>query len=1766
MANIFESYRTLTLTDNKVDGYIASERGDLSNRYTPLQNLDKSTGRGDFRSKDLQWDEFTPLQMDVLPEYDGSVNIIINDDRNDPKSINSGFSVTENNTYIVPEHYGNAVTNIYEEDTLKGDVGLFKLYNKIPTYTFNGIYENGSMKCGSYVFYFRLSDADGNVTNVIQESGIIQLHVGTPNTNKVRMGLENENSNKSVSFTLDNLDKTYDYVRVYFERTSTGEGGGAVTLYTMVDKNYPIINSSCNITITGSETLLESLTLQDIQMHYADIQTAKTQAICSNTLFLGNVSSHEENYDTLRKLSWRIIPIPCESPNLGTINQDYKFYGGCGYYDINNVHDYVGYWPDEIYRFGVVFIYSNNRVSKVFNIQGIDFTTLGENIDKPHVLKALYKDENEQNKEDKWWDYDPDDHIFKKKYLTNSMGVVRFPNKSMINGKDNYNIKSLGIQFDYSNIISELKQLNIVGLYFVRQKRIPTIYGQGVVIGLTGKDHGAIPVIQKDGNYVCKSFLQSNRLLGGSTFYVEGEVNNQALLMPDAELQSAIYNDLFSGQEYALFEVGVFEDTKSDGDHYYFTNATSESTLSSESVKLTTVPHNTKSITDGETYFSTQVGYASDALQVSDLNHIWNCTYPQDLTKSTSLIRGEWGFYVGMSPNKFRYGTIVNIKDNTWLTNPNKINQAFEERFNDFSYYSPISRYYNLSENGTVNCYGGDCFSSVFTHKMMNNFADPEYPTNTQIVDPKCWAKNFVVRSTAIRDGETFSNCSNASDGFWVDRNKDLTLKNGAPPFYNQIAEEVSIDVSAYPMSVNPSFNIDSLSTDEEIKDQKDKYEEVKTSQASEGTSDEMLVYQEDVIIGQTVSSTDYKTNSGTILRNIITGILLTPISSIVALGKQIHYKKCGISEEAAFKLLRLTPKEPFTVGIGLADALIKVRYNQEHNIVKRGKTNINRSDVNAVPTSQWVTFPICSSLNLALRDIEFSNVTEEATHNKKRAFYPLEGMNPDEHIVESEVINSAAKKSISTNRAPCITGIPYIKTEFFNRIYWSKPVISNLYIDNYRLIYEEQYVEYNKEFGSITKIVPFNGELLIVFQHGVGLCQINLTPQTDAEYSQYVPSTSVLTSTVTPIMPNNGSMWQDSILYIPEQYCVFGVDTVAKKIWQITPNHSYKIISDNRISKFLIDFIDLSEFDFTEYLGHINVKTHYNAFKQDVIFTFYKDKAIWEQLSEDQEKVIKEQLCKNLQVGALNLTIQTTEVKENTITVKYTFEKRGTKEGINKYYIRKGKVYDESNKVLDIKPQIKSWESGTTWSICYSLMLNAFVTFYDWYPLLSENIDSVMFSFDKNSVESVLNSDLSGYIHELTISTLDTRFVLYKNQPKRDIDPAFNNYISIYEVKTGQNLTGKDKILQLNDWNLNSDHIASCYIYSDEKGWEFINPFNCPDGQVDLTIYTKIGDYHAVSKKYLQDLGALDVEGKYINAFDKCPYYHLKNSSMKDTMKLWKHGEAGLYDNANRIKPTNWYGKQHEFNFEFVALDKSYAQKIWNNLKILTNRAEPSKLEYEVVGESFDWHEYKPIVQWINSQEEVSGDPDYWWKYVLKTSKIDDILKSYPDFPELYEEEKYGYSKRFIQKLPYLKMKLTDKKGSPERPIYLWDKESPKSFWEQYSSHPKNKYNFNCNETCLVEDIQLNEQRIRSEQLGNDIKKYGRVRGNMSYNGDQWNIEIRPIYFKWCYYNKKTDTLEFKTVEMRNRDKYIKIKVRYSGEDLALISDIQTLYEDSFT
>jgi len=42
-----------------------------------------------------------------------------------------------------------------------------------------------------------------------------------------------------------------------------------------------------------------------------------------------------------------------------------------GYYDPEYIYNYTGYWPEELYRLGVVYIMKDLSITQVFNIRGM---------------------------------------------------------------------------------------------------------------------------------------------------------------------------------------------------------------------------------------------------------------------------------------------------------------------------------------------------------------------------------------------------------------------------------------------------------------------------------------------------------------------------------------------------------------------------------------------------------------------------------------------------------------------------------------------------------------------------------------------------------------------------------------------------------------------------------------------------------------------------------------------------------------------------------------------------------------------------------------------------------------------------------------------------------------------------------------------------------------------------------------------------------------------------------------------------------------------------------------------------------------------------------------------------------------------------------------------------------------------------------------------------------------------------------------------------
>ena len=350
----------------------------------------------DFITNELSFNLSNPVE--ILPQYsyDGSVNLILNDGINIPRLINSRFTVTGQNTYKVIDRKGDNDTNIYDQgEQFDVDTSLFKNVNKIPQLEYLGT-ASGNMKIGNYHFYFKYSDADGNESDWVAESGLVSVFIGT-NPQSTNTGVRDENSIKSVRFKLSNIDIGYSYVKVYYTRYSADIDSNLIVQAKRIDKNFLINNSGvCTILITGDENETE-VTLEEINSSFDVIQNAKTQCTAGNRLFMANVHKSKIEYDLLSKLSLCFCPYKTEEPYplIDGIDENYNINSvSHGYYDTKYIYDKTGYWPGELYRIGIVYILKDGSLSPVFNIRGAtNIPIFNENVNVYKIEEDLKNNE-----------------------------------------------------------------------------------------------------------------------------------------------------------------------------------------------------------------------------------------------------------------------------------------------------------------------------------------------------------------------------------------------------------------------------------------------------------------------------------------------------------------------------------------------------------------------------------------------------------------------------------------------------------------------------------------------------------------------------------------------------------------------------------------------------------------------------------------------------------------------------------------------------------------------------------------------------------------------------------------------------------------------------------------------------------------------------------------------------------------------------------------------------------------------------------------------------------------------------------------------------------------------------------------------------------------------------------------------------------------------------------------------------------------------------
>ena len=1770
----------------------------------------------DFITDELSFSIKSPVTITPQYSYDGSVNLIINDGVNIPRMINSRFSATGRNTYEIIDRKGNNDTNIYDQgEQFDIDTSLYKRVIKIPKIKFQGVSSGGNLKIGNYHLYFKLSDADGNETDFIGETGLISIFIGFEDPKSITTGQGNENSFKSIKIKISNIDTAYSYVYAYYSRYTAVDQEEFNTEYVKIDKKFVINNSGiCNMLITGFEPTIP-ISAADINLNYNVIDAAHTATSCQNMLFLGNVHKPEIPYVELQDLSLRFLPYLKQENYQMDMDEDYNISTfNKGYYDPQFIHDKTGYWGEEIYRIGIVYIMPNNELSPVFNIRGANniYNFGGRNIEGNH---SLYNDgqfsefpvwiEKNKQKIRNYIQYNESNYeiIINNEnnensknnipgILQNSMenvkGVVRF-----IPTKDTNTIYGLDIRVS-DEVIQELKKY-VKGYFFVRQSRIPTILAQGITIGI---DQNAFtPCVATADGYLTdlseqleKTHVQTKDI-NDINYVSEGFLSRYKFKFE--KKKSGLFKSILTGVAIAAAVVTVAAAAT------FFVGAAGAA-LATGAVSGVVGG----AVTAGAAAIGTVCGTIGAAVGLGSIG----------VAATAGIIAGAT--IVGTAVTMATLGVIQEVRygaqrlfatkkldgRNTKCPSGYKIVETDESRKLTQDFFERIiikdpskvkvqailcpdyevnQGYYNSIFTGNKHKIGLTITQSAnglvghtsnyFTNKDRHFYIPSYYDMNIRnSYNFKIIGVPDDVTLTGI-DNLKFRSRAGQAEEAWRyecigdDYKSDYSKSSDVEDEETVSNKQINTDIIRGSFGPYLAFN-----------DENNKFSPAETVNIY--IPEYSLANIEKYFSIRMQDNTPFQAISDRYDIKEVDDNLVTPLSIITEIDRSCGYKwelyrgDCYICQ-FTHRMHRnfCDPGAPYN------DEIVQTDTWKDHYKTDEPEqyNEINLGDVNAIQIGTWVTFRVRSSYNLNIRTTDGSDVVETAMCGHPRGYYPYNDMlvegtykHPD-----SQIYNKGFSKSLSERFNMELPDVPYIKNWFGTRIMYSDIHINDAYKNGYRVFRPTTYRDYTREYGEIVKLITLESDLICVFEHGVARIPVNrqaVVEQVAAGANQ-LTTHNVLPEAPIILSDMFGSQWADSVLKTPgkagnaRQY-IYGVDTVAKKIWR-TDGQSLECISDMRVQEFLNNNITLGERENTPILGIRNVKTCYNSFKRDIMFTFY----------------------------------------DNT----YGFEEK-------------------------------------VWNLCWSELLEKFITFYSWIPAVMEDINNIPFSFDRNVskwiaklgvshadnsfadgitlTNTVINNysinstvvdnltftfnyedetgkqksiiynagqskdafnatvtNLSGFIGVLGLAnrilpdghifyTIDYELCRdpwsnYKNFEIKHIgnvnmgaiaDSMFKNEMTsgsttsilypIYGLFCNSNDNQDSKVMMSELYYRNSaGHSYADYDVNKIKLFADNEQSNTIQNSEDLPIFKDITGKRPMLPRKEQlnpdkivtllnitaKIKILDTQN-YNNLSDT--YYNMKasyaaNTSLVSaaqyqsviglttkwnmqflTSDFWKHGQAGLIDIADDIYPTYWYGKQHPFEFECIVVDDPSLHKIFTNLELVANKAKPESFHYEVVGEAYDFAKDKVNMYfrqealkalWQYNGADITYDRNFLKVQPRQVPRSADLIHRYYTRQDTINDiEDYYIHITYPQGYNYCHLSGAEIVYYPTRQEFR--------IWNHVMA-------------ADIDDFPLDDtDKLRIDEQNQNNNIFGAralIAGNMRYLEDRWKVTINPILV--CYKNE---------------------------------------------
>ena len=1736
--------------------------GNIKNELSPLRVVKVPSKKPNtntysisvLRTPRLQFSLQHPVNIDIQPSYDGTVNLILNDNYNIPRMINSGFQVLSNNKYkyTIRKENNSKLYEVSSQDVFDTQTSLNKRYKHIPKLTYEGVENSGNLKVGNYVFYFKYEDADSNETNIMQESGIVSCFKGNDaDPLSINGGFRDENSNKLVKFKLENLDIGYDYIKVMYSRDTSDLDQNRVTQVYTIDQKFKINkdSKSCDIQITGNEKLLSS-TIDELNQQYIILNSTKSTTQYNNILFSSNVTTHPINYVELTNISQEILPFAIKhnaNDIIGNISPETYIDNSEAtdkyeYFNTKNIYYHVGYWNEEFYRFGIVYIYQDGTTSPVFNVRGKEGIPLIseiniETIENSYSISKYKKSDG--------LTYDSSTFIYNNSRFTleNCKGVCRITDRNISEYPDFRPLYEIGFYMPQS-IAKKLKDFDIKGFFYVRQKRMPTILCQAYM--MPNDPNSQLPCIYRKR-------------------YITDKNKNYFKVDNNCRLDTKHYDINLVGESFLWHSGNEASSNEDPSEFTYKTDAAKklyieipkdvsrgelQDPIHKDGRYRGTAKYNDK---DGSVYFK-----FTDMSTTIDDNMNYHVTYNiknlwTDIPDGATITIGNITYTVSngtlIDPNSYTYDDIQKL-NNSWNAQTTSVLSDLQSYLNyeGHLFYFPL-----FLPNSTQN--------NFYLYGKEDNYYNYERMIN------------YMRR--------------------WSAYSPDFLLKQ---PYFNQFFTGGKFKIKPADVS-SPSYTFNQKIIANSIgKNYTFYYKESNKylQQAGDFQDNKYRLYYLDTY------TTKYSNKYANV--HIVSLTDSSPIASTNDSLQQSFRAKIGSAQEpyrVKYHYYDYCDDDKKEDNVGYFYRKATLLQNSNISEFQRepygGSNDLSDNDLyNTTPIVRGVYSPY---LGISMEESDYSNYFKGNYGKSGNEKYIgigeivniyIPGFDPDINNPKFDKTKLTSQYNIrihdssqfyaisdrteldetSNNITKCYRGDCFytIFTQRINRNFQDPSVPTNdIVVDN------ETWQKYGIGGNDLdTK----NTNTTTSAHHLLNSGDVNasalgnwITFKCCSNYNTCIRSIDESNTGEKALTGNARSFYPlqkpsiSGINKIPESYVMndgFN-STVSNKYYTTIDTQYVKNEFQNRIY-----YSNISQVNAITNGYRINVATHFRDYNPEygnitkiltymdnlvVVFEhgigicqIYEKNLITE--NQGSQVYINSNNILPLKLTILSDTLGSQWIESIIQTPYYIYGIDTTTKKIWRLNDRQVEIISDFkveyflNKNINITEKDRNTYIGIRnikahYNAQKSEIMFTFYNNTDLYEYIRYNT----FKFiDKNDYYP----ELDGYSYEQVLSkeyqqdypNLDWQHAQFYNK-KSDFYDICTNYIQ---------------------WNLAYNEINKCFT-------TFYSWLPSYSGNINNQYYSfnNLINIYSVQKTIFGD-----IFGYGQNNLDK--YFVLSKNDFDGTI-LYCHSKIGT-DIPN---PTNWYGIQHPFEFEFTVRDDPSVQKIWNNLQIISNKAEPESFHFQVVGDGYQFRDDK-----VNIYYRQEKTKELWHNLgsLIKYDKNPDPnvkqQKVSTYFPLYYKRNKFGNNIQYSVN-DCIHSKLYDWR-------YLSGSELTKDEREQ-------NYNITTHIKC------------------SNINKCSILYSNSEYLEDRWNIQIPlinmvqknetpwdkpPIIVDYIPDDLQSEDIDYSKLpkeyqkleywpagldlnkwtynkQMPIRDKYIKIRIRYDGTEKAIISAIKTIYTESF-